>query len=312
MNELYFCIFSDYHYWPGHYPISADGMAAIMKDAHDRGATLAVQCGDLAHNAPGAPELLSLFIDNPYSIRTLNCLGNHEVEDVDSLQSVLDCYHMKNNYEYHDIDGFRLIMLDTNYYLEDGELKHNPPHSHSAPNGNGDHLPEPQLEWLHAAIMDSPYPCILFSHASLECPLGCKEADIVRAYIREANRLHPGRVLMCINGHHHRNHITVEDDVVFLDVNATYNGHWQAEKHHGFPETFAASARMAAQVCLFEEPLHAFVRVRSDGAIDIEGMETTYRFGVSPETLGVDSTNRFGRKAEPRISSLHKAPLKVQ
>lgn len=310
MAELYFCVFSDYHYWPGHYPIGTDGMAKIMNDAHERGATLAVQCGDLAHNAPAAMELMRLYIGNPYGIRTLNCLGNHEVEAVDSLESVLACYGMKNNYEYHDVDGFRLILLDTNYYNVDGQLLHNPPRSHSAPNGDGDYLPPEQLTWLRDTVMSSPYPCLLFSHASFEKPVGCKDAPAVRDLIREANALHPGRVLMCINGHYHRNHITVEDDVVFFDVNAVYNGHWQAKQHNGFPEAFAASARMAANVCLFKEPAHAFVRVNSNGAIDIEGMETSYLFDVSPEKLGTDTTNAFGRKCEPRISNLHRDAMK--
>lgn len=306
MAELYFCVFSDYHYWPGHYPISADGMAQIMKDAHDHGAKLAIQCGDLAHNAPGAPELMRHFTGNPYGIRTLSCLGNHEVEAVDSLESVLACYGMRSNYEYHDIEGFRLIMLDTNYYKVNGELRHNPPRSHSAPNGDGDYLPPEELEWLHETVMTSPYPCLLFSHASFEQPVGCKDALAVREVIREANRLHPGRVLMCVNGHYHRDHITVEDDVVFFDVNAVYNGHWQPEPHNAYPRAFAESARMARQICLHKDPVHAFVRISTNGAIDIEGMETTYLYNVSPESLGVETANAFGRRCSPKASSFHR------
>lgn len=309
MAELYFCVFSDYHYWPGHYPIGTEGMAQIMKNAYNHSAKLAIQCGDLAHNAPGSPELMHLFTGNAYGIRVLSCLGNHEVEAIDSLESVLQCYGMKNNYEFHDIDGFRLIMLDTNYYKTRDGLMHNPPRSHSAPNGDGDYLPPEELEWLRDAVMTSPYPCLLFSHASLECPVGCKDALAVRELIREANRVHPGRVLMCINGHYHRNHITVEDDVVFFDVNAVYNGHWQPVKHDGYPKAFADSARMARQVCIHKDPLHAFVRVNSNGKIDIEGMQTGYLFDVSPESLGADTVNAFGRRSTPEISSYHRSAI---
>lgn len=312
MSELYFCVFSDYHYWPTHYPISTDGLATIMADAHNRGASLVVQCGDLVHNAPTAPELISLFRDNPYGLTTLGCIGNHEMEAVDSFQVVLDCYGMENNYYFRDINGFRMIFLDTNYYRnERGIICHNPPRSHNAPSGDGDYIPDEELKWLKHTLLDSAYPCLLFSHASLECSLGCKNAEKVRGLIRETNADHPGCVLMCINGHHHRNSITIQDNVVFFDVNATYNGHWQPQKHTAFPKEFAESARMAANIFLFNDPLHAFVHVCDNGKIEIEGMETTYRFGVSPESLGMNSINRFGRVCEPRISSFHNIVQKI-
>ena len=303
MNALYFCVFADYHRFSA-YPIGDEGLAEIMKNAAAHGVQFAIHLGDLCHDANLYADFLAQYNENPYNLPVYHCIGNHEIEGNTPLREVREKYSMPANYYYEDFNGFRLIVLDTNYYINEyGKTVHMPP-GHSTPTGTY-HLGEKQVEWLQDAIDLSPYPCLLFSHASLELPNGCKDAVAVRQMIKKANEMHPGRVLMCLNGHHHRNNVAVHDGVVFFDVNAVYNGHWQSTKHNGYPEDFANSARMAANVCMHNDPLHAFVRVTPQGEIDIEGMETTYLYDVTPQSIGATTANSFGRKAEPRISSFH-------
>lgn len=299
---LTFCVFSDYHYWKTHYPQSADGLQAILARADTEHADFIIHCGDFCHNAPEAPELVKAYTDNPYHIPAFGVIGNHEVEAADDLNDVLRVYGMQHQFEYRDIKGYRLIILDTNYFVDpdSGELLHNPPRSHSRP--NGDHLTPEQLAWLERTIEDSPYPCILFSHATFESAVGCPEAETVREILGRANEKTPGKVLMCLNGHYHRNNIAKADGIVWFDVNAVYNVEWQPKENTLLPEGFRSSARMAKNCCYSRDPLCAIVRV--DGAhITIEGMESEFLYGASPEKLGWPDCNRFGRRAEARISS---------
>lgn len=299
---LKFCIFSDYHYWKTHYPQTADGMGTILARAKEAGADFIIHCGDFCHNAPDAPELVDQYVNNSYGLPAFGVLGNHEVEAADSIKAVLDAYGMSAVCEYRDIGGYRLIILDTNYYRdpESGALLHNPPHSHSRP--DGDHLPPEQLVWLSETVESSPDPCLIFSHASFECACGSPEADRVRDILRRANERHPGRVLLCANGHYHRNSIAKHDGIVWFDVNAVYNVEWKPMCNHLLPEDFRASARMAANCCFSRDPLCAIVTV--DGThIRIDGMESEFLYGASPDKLGWNDKNEFGRRAETRISS---------
>ena len=303
MNALYFCVFADYHRFSG-YPIGVDGLVQIIDDAAAHGVQFVIHLGDLCHDANYYSNFLSIYNENKYNIPVYHCIGNHELEGSTPLAQVRQKYGMPANYYFEDFNGYRLIVLDTNYYINEyGKTVHMPP-GHSTPTGTY-HLGEKQLAWLEETIRASENPCLIFSHASLELPQGCRDALAVRQMISTINEEHPGRVLMCLNGHYHRNNIAAHDGVVFFDVNAVYNGYWQNTPHKGFPEEYASSARLASNVCVHKDPLHAFVRVTPQGEVDIEGMETTYLYDVSPESLGANSANSFGRKSEPRISSYH-------
>ena len=306
MKELKLCVFSDFHYWPGSYPGTKEGLKEIVRDAHEHQVDCMVYCGDFVHTGDASADFINLYHHNEWNIPAYGCIGNHETEEIDDFSSVLEAYGMKNEYEYHDINGFRLIMLDTNYYLDPkGVYHHNPPRSHSAPYKPANCLPPKELEWLRNVIMNSPNPCILCSHASFEQDCGCPQAKSVRDMIAEANDKKHGQVLMCLNGHYHRNSIVSQNGVVYFDINAVYNGHWEWQEHHGYPEEYAKRARLIPHIFLFQQPLHAFIHIFENGEIDIQGMEGSYVYGVTPESQGVDTTNVFGRKCEPRISSFH-------
>lgn len=298
-----FLIFSDYHHWKGHYPNTLDGLRTIMEEAHKQKVDFAVSCGDTCHNAPAVPQLDELFFSNAYGIPAFSCWGNHETEDVDSLEAVLKAYKMKDFYEYHDINGYRLIILDTNYYLDsDGNLHHERPRKFGEENGN--RLGDPQVAWLEKAIDTSPYPCILFSHASFEKDCGaCPDAPKVRDIIKKANLKNPGRVFMCCNGHYHRDNLCQTDGVLWFDVNATYNVEWSINHNLLFPEEFRQSARMAQNCCLTVDPLYAIVTV-AENSITVDGAKSRYLYDASPQKLGWDDlANEFHRPCRPYISS---------
>ncbi len=303
MNQIKFCIFSDYHYWKGNYPNAIEPLNEIIEAAHCKKVDFIIQCGDLCHNAPTAPEL-DVYLHNQYGIPVFNCLGNHELEDAASLEAVCKTYGMKKNYEAHDINGFRLIILDTNYFLSnDGTIKHQRPMTYGGDGPSG-YLGDKQLEWLENQILTSSNPCIVFSHDSMESNICSPDATRFRNIIRAANRKKRGSVLLCCNGHYHTNAVSVIEDVVYFDVNATFNIFWNPNPIQLFPKSFCSTARMAAQCCYAKDPLYAIVTLEADGHIVIEGVKSEYLFGISPESVNFDSAaNHRGRGADPNILS---------
>ena len=302
MSEVKFCLFADFHYWPKNHVATIEQMEEIVEAAHAAEVDAMVCCGDLCHNLTTAPELVEVYFKNKYGIPALNCFGNHEQEAVDSIEDTWKIMGMKNNYDHFDIKGFRFILTDTNYYREeDGTLLHVPARSWGK--ADGDRMSPEELAWLEKTVDESPYPCMLFSHASFEAAGGCPEQAQVRAIVDAANAKTPGRVLMCCNGHYHRDNITVKKDVVYFDVNSVINVEWQPRPNILLPQEFIDRARMAVNHTYTKDPLYAIVTVRDDGSISITGRESDYLYGASPEAIGWNTKNQYGRETVPYISS---------
>ncbi len=302
MNTVTFCLFSDFHYWPTHYPQSIDKLEEIMAAANEAGVDFVMSCGDLCHNIPTNDELKAAYFNNPYGLPVYNCFGNHEQEDADAIEDVMAVMGMENTYVYRDVKGFRLILLDTNFYRNaEGELVHASPRTHGYP--DSDYVGDAQLAWLDKAVNESPYPCLIFAHASFETTVGSPDADRVRAILNKANAAHPGRVLMCCNGHYHRDNLAISDNILWMDVNASLNIEWQPRENTLFPQEFIDSARMVRNCCFSVDPLYAIVTVSDDGHITVKGRESTYLYDASPEKLGWKTENQFGRPVKPCISS---------
>ena len=304
MKELKFLLFADMHYWVGHYPQAIDKVEDVVKAAHENKVDCIISCGDLCHNAPTSEPLQKAYIHNPYGIKTINCWGNHETENADTLEGILEVFGQKNSYEYYDdYDGFRIIILDSNYFIDgSGTLRHDPPHSYGE--RNGDRFGPEQIAWFKEALASTDRHCLVFSHASFETDAGSPDAAEMRAIVSEANRQCPGKVMLCANGHYHRNNIALTNNVVWFDVNAAINVEWQKEDNAMFPEEFKNSARMTRNCCLTEDALYAIVTVTEDGRITIDGKKSDYLYGASPEKLGwAIPCNPFGRECCPYISS---------
>lgn len=304
MNQIKFMIFSDFHYWENNYPQSIEPLEEIMAAANDAKVDFVVQCGDLCHNIPTSEPLRRAYLDNPYGLRTYNCWGNHETEAADSIEAVLEALGQKNTYDYYDVaDGFRLILLDSNFYPdENGVIRHNPPRSWGM--RGGDIFGDEQIKWLEETLASTDRHCLIFSHASFENSLGMTDGEKTRAVISAANDKCPGKVMMCCNGHYHRDHLALTNNIVWFDVNASLNVEWQPRENTLYSEEFKATARMTKNCCFSKDPLYAIVTVSEDGHIKVEGRKSEFLYGVSPQKLGWPVPfNPFDREASAIISS---------
>ncbi len=226
---------------------------------------------------------------------------------------------------YFDANGFRVICLDSNYSWNPAKeaWEHNPTASHCAPKGNtyGNALGPDQLAWLENVLMEAArkaIPCIVFSHAGFAGKwYSSPDMRKVRDIYAKANALRSGTVLLSVNGHLHTNHAAIIDGILFWDVNTVFNGDWrggQTEHHYTDGMTYdftdyeadgtpkgtvkrnLSELTQAKNTWFFSDPLSAIVTIDSLGNIQIDGTETTWRYGVIPVNDGKGG-------CEPRITS---------
>ena len=228
-------------------------------------------------------------------------------------------------YYYFDVNGFRVICTDTNYYYyvngSTAEYRHYPSW-YAGPGADADYavktncLGDTQRAWLENVLMDAAdkdIPCIVITHASAAGTRGssqCGDYKEVQEIFRKANDKNLGTVLMAINGHHHTNHTEYVDGVLYFDMN-TSNGAYVPDGSTKTPN-YASDATFEYveydadgnpvsnvskliselgslgqnEMFYFEGPLSAIVHVSSNGRIVIEGDTTDWYLDVAPAKPG--------------------------
>ncbi len=329
-TSITFSLFSDLHYKAGMYMSTIADMNAILDRAKEANADFILSTGDFCNDFKGSPELTDAFLNNSYDIPALNVYGNHELESSgNSMQVVTPLLTSETNtviwgtedrsigdgsigYYFYEVNGFRIICLDTNYsYNPTTKVwEHNKTGSYGYPSGNqnGNALGPVQEAWLKTVLMeaaDRNIPCVIFSHASFsgKWESGYNHAAI-RAMFKEANQKTPGTVLACFNGHLHTDHTAMVDGVFYMDVNTVRNGYWTGNgtNHYTDGQTYKyevydafgdlletkdvniATLSQAKNTYFFEDPLSCIVTISADGKITVNGQDTDWIYDIDPNT----------------------------
>ncbi|MBQ7399303.1 MAG: metallophosphoesterase [Clostridia bacterium] len=300
-----FFLFSDYHYTPGGYiNFGFDGLHKFQRIAEEKGCDMMLHLGDLCHN----PIKYIDFIDeyNNFHIPSYNCLGNHDTEQY-PREEVIKAYRMPDFHYNLDIGGYRFVIINTSYYrdTQTGEFV---PYFRTNYFGQPERetLPPEELEWIKESIESSPYPCILCSHSSFERYYDCKNGHQVRAIIDEANKKKPHSVLMCMNGHMHKDHISIINNVIYYDVtSSTFDcaGCPPMPPHDKFNKEDYENYKNAGYMICPDAPLYSVVTLEGT-TVTIEGCEpTTMHCGIGHKELGMEEYDKMGRKYEPFTQS---------
>ena len=291
-----FLLFSDLHHMPGFFMDGTyEDLKLFEKRALEENCDFIIHAGDLTHGPTKDPAFVEFY--NNLKVPTYNCLGNHDADE-SSFEDVVRIYNMPKEYYYFDCKGYRFIVMNPNYYLaENGEYV-----NFSLANYFGksrDHIPPDQLKWLEETLDSATTPCIIISHQSFERPDGVKNRKKVLDIINAANKKRPHTVLMCINGHYHRDYVRILDGVCYLDFNsATFEA--LGKDHTCYPETNGKPLFYIA----FNDPLHAIVTLEGT-TIDIEGMESSFYRDIDNKASGNNVNDAAGRPCTPRVQSLH-------
>ena len=292
-----FLLFADLHHNPGGYPGGGyEALDIIEREAIAQNCDFIIHAGDLCHGPTKVPEYVERY--NNMSVKTLHCIGNHEADN-SYFEDVLRLYKMEKDYYYIDICGYRIIVLNPNYFYHEGKYI-----NYSMRNYYGesrDHVPPEQLEWLEKTLAESPYPAILISHESFERDDGVQNREEVLKIINEANKKKKNSVLMCINGHYHCDHLRIMDGVCYFDMNsASFDA--IDNTHRMYPEELHAAYKHAGDCIKYSDTLYAIVTVEGT-TIDIKGNTSSYYLGITHEMTGNSNCHGMGRINKPMVLS---------
>ena len=296
MSKIKFTVFSDLHHHPAWYKTDApERLTAIQNRAVKNGSELLLHMGDFSHKPSACPELIKQYKE--FQLPGYFVLGNHEF-DIDSYETVLETMGLENGYYFFDHGGFRFVIMDENYFRDfPGVYFHYSERNYFDHPAARDWMPPEEIDWVRKTVMDSPYPCILASHAPVEyapnpkAGIRCKD-ELIRI-IRDS-RGTPGQVILCLNGHYHRSGMDVIDGVPRLDVNsASFN--WIPNPHDLFPEKeWYQQYECIGNMVIYEKPVSAEVIIDTDEqTVEVIGMEGSFVHGISTEDSGNSSGSRL-------------------
>lgn len=303
MKSVRFSVFSDLHYRDGNWNQASERLDSIQKRAAENKVDFVIHCGDFCHNVVTGKEIIDRY--NHFSIPSYHTIGNHDFEQTDGLEIVCRAFGMKNSYYSFDVNSFRIISLDTNFYRSaDGTpLHYASGDSYAKCHQEELYVPPQELDFLREAIETAEGPCLLFSHGSFVRPDGVANSEEILSILRDS-RHRTGRVLMCINGHHHRNNLRILDNIAFFELNSTTSD-WINHPHHSYPPELMAKYENSDHELLFTDPVHALVTVTEDGEIRIEGMKGSMYLGITREMTGNTVYDRAGLPCDPSVLSAH-------
>lgn len=280
-----FCVFADIHYKPGPYGFphsTKEWLGRILERAEREHCDFVIHCGDMSHNPKADKDYVDYY--NSFRIPTYHTVGNHETNGC-TYEEMLEAYKLERGYYHFDFNGFRFIVVDTNYYVRsDGSAFTFGDPTHEKLKGDRwGVLPAEELAWLKKAIDESPYPCVTFSHLSFERAAGKKA---VRDIFAAANAKTPGKVRLSINGHYHTDFFRILDQVAYLDMNsASYQWIGSKSAHGKYPDEFFKSQNLKPRkvpYLAYDDPLCAVLTLTADGGMKIDGMRSTFACGVTP------------------------------
>ena len=314
-----FTAFSDFHYKKGTNLTTINDFNIITKRAMDFGADFMMCAGDFCSDFIRSKELFCAVKN--LKIPFYNAVGNHELENQNnSLDYVVPLLtndpnnvvkSAQKSYYYVDKNGVRFVFTDTNFsFNEEGKFwEHNRTASVGAPKGNlyENSLGDRQLNWLKDVLLDGGkkgLKCVVISHASFNqnWQYFSPSAKAVKEIFDHVNSKYLGSVLMAINGHRHLDRSQVIDDVIYLEINTTYNGFWKVKEnyHYGDNHTFIYedydengeflgsyerkinSLVEGKNTYFFDTPLSANIVIYDDGSVSVKGVEGKWRYGISP------------------------------
>ncbi len=306
MKKVKFSVFSDIHHLPNVFHSDAfNRLEIIQKTAEEKQSDFIIHAGDFCHNVLDSANLIKKY--NNFHIPSYHCLGNHD-SDKDGYEIAKKAYLMENNYYYFDKNGYRIIVLDPNYYEKNGEYINYSYGNYFSNGGSVGLIPPVQLEWLDEVIKNSNNPCILISHQSIERDTnGISNAKEVKEIIDNCNNSKKHSVIMCINGHYHLDHFSILNNVLYFDLNScSYN--WVEPAHNLYPEEYTNKYSLISNTIISNDPIHAVITLSQDTSvgqqITVEGMKSSFFLGKTCEMTSNQLFDSMGRAYEPCVSSL--------
>ena len=299
-GRVKFLAFADMHYAPGIFPNdSREWLERVLERAKKANSDFVIHAGDFVHDPVKYGDYVKYYSNA--GIPAYHTLGNHDTEGC-TLAQTLEAYGLEKGHYHFDRNGFRFVVLDTNYFRQDGRFVHFEGGNYrKIPYSNNWTIGEDQYEWAEDVLKNSPYPCVVFMHQSCERESGgMPDWARMRGLFRWVNKHKRPKVRLVVNGHHHTDSFRFIDGIPYLDLNSA-NYKYYAQRHKLYPAEYHKSHRGAGNVIAWDEPISAVITMDSDGYLKIEGQKAKYLYGVSPEKAKFPKRDR---PIKPEIQSL--------
>lgn len=242
-----------------HHGLAPDAMPRFEKFVAEvgkrKGLDLAIQMGDFCYSQPTSAPCVELWrkVDLP----RLNVLGNHDMDKCDK-DAAMNYTGMKSRYGAYDFGGYRIVVLDLNHFKKDGKLVSYANGNYFTDNATHNWADPEQLQWLDKELRASRKPVILLSHQPLGFaepgkPLPPEQVEVL-AVVTEAAKANPrGAVAACLCGHMHVDRLETHEEIPCYCVNS-------------------ASYFWSGGMQPYTNPLYAFMELRPDGYLVVEGV----------------------------------------
>lgn len=326
-RQVTFSMFADFHYDERTIAGIPD-LRAVLKRADENNVDFVLSLGDMIVGIADRPEFVKAFKDNPYGLKVYNVYGNHELEcagatmelvtpsltnDPDVVWGTADGkMDTSIGYYYFDINGFRFICLDTNYYVDgDGQYRHNNANSYGPPSTAKIYnaLGPVQFAWAEKLIMDAAdkgLSCVVCHHAGIDGVItgSVPEGAALREVFKKANDQRPGTVLMSICGHEHWDRQVYVDGVLYKYVNVVrgccgdrdlqgtpnipYAGLTYEKEYYDADGNYLRTETKSIQSCQSNfsfysaDPMSTIITINSNGIITMDGTESTWLNNEAP------------------------------
>lgn len=287
-----FLAFADIHYCPGVFPHDTpEWLERALARASARKVDFVIHAGDFTHNPAKDADYVKLY--NDFAIPTYHTLGNHDTEGC-TLAETLAAYRLTRGHYHFDRNGFRFVVLDTNYFRDDGGrfVHFEGGNYRKVPSSRSWTCSEEEYAWAEEALKTSPFPCVVFMHQSCERERGgMPDWRRMRDLFCWVNRKHGNKVRLVVNGHHHTDGLRFIDGIPYLDLNSA-NYKYYAESHRLYPAEYRKAHTGAGHVIAWEDPINAVITLDAAGRLTIEGQESSFFMGISPEKAGFPPRDR--------------------
>lgn len=299
MQKVKFSVFSDLHFREGDWNWATKRLDDILARAERENAKFIMHCGDFCHNVRTAEDIISKY--NDFHIPAYHTMGNHDFEESCDIAEVCAAYKMgeKSHYSF-SVGNIKFISLDSNYFHDsEGKLRHyaNSNVYDKCHQGEQSLSPE-ELDFL-AAELESCSAAVIFSHASPTRSNGITNRAEAQKIIAESNI-----PVLWINGHYHRNNLTVSGNLASFDLNSTTSD-WVNNTHNAYAPELMAKFRLSNHSLLFDKPVHAIVTISEDGEILIEGMKGKMYQDITHEMTGNSPLDKCGLPCDASVLSAH-------
>ena len=294
-----FLAFADLHYCPGVFPHDdRSWLERILTRAERENVSFVIHAGDFVHDPVRQSDFVKHY--NDFHIPTYHTLGNHDTEGC-TYAETLAAYRLKKGHYFFDRDGFRIVVLDTNYFKKDGVFVHFEGGNYRTHKGLNWTVCEEEYAWAEDVIGNSPLPCVVFMHQSCEREHGgMPDWERMRGLFRWINRHKGPKVRLVVNGHHHTDGLRFIDGIPYLDLNSA-NYKYYGQSHRLYGADYHKAHTGANHVIAWDDPICAVITLGADGYLKIEGQQSRFFKDVTPEKAGFPARDR---PVTPNIQSV--------